>query len=87
MDVLSTTLSVSVTQLSQIIYSMLEMSQSTKLWDNIAERYSIKPIADEDAYQKKLQVNGHLSCALCETHPRNRYLIENDRNRARQSGR
>ena len=32
------------------------MSQSTKFWDNIAERYSKQPIADEATYQKKLQV-------------------------------
>ena len=32
------------------------MDQSTKFWDKIAERYSKKPVADEAAYQKKLQV-------------------------------
>ena len=32
------------------------MSQSAKFWDRIAERYSKKPVADEAAYQKKLQV-------------------------------
>jgi ubiquinone/menaquinone biosynthesis C-methylase UbiE len=32
------------------------MDQSTKFWDKIAERYSRKPIADEAAYQRKLQV-------------------------------
>ncbi len=32
------------------------MDQSTKFWDRIAERYSKQPIADEAAYQKKLQV-------------------------------
>jgi ubiquinone/menaquinone biosynthesis C-methylase UbiE len=32
------------------------MNQSTKFWDKIAERYSKKPVADEAAYQKKLQV-------------------------------
>lgn len=32
------------------------MDQSTKFWDKIAERYSKQPIADEAAYQKKLQV-------------------------------
>jgi len=32
------------------------MTQSTKFWDNIAEKYARQPIADEDAYQKKLQV-------------------------------
>ena len=32
------------------------MDQSAKFWDKIAERYSKKPIADEAAYQKKLQV-------------------------------
>jgi ubiquinone/menaquinone biosynthesis C-methylase UbiE len=32
------------------------MNQSVKFWDNTAERYSKQPIADEAAYQKKLQV-------------------------------
>ena len=32
------------------------MNQSTKFWDKIAERYSKRPIADEAAYQKKLQI-------------------------------
>ena len=32
------------------------MDRSTKFWDNIAERYSKQPIADEVSYQKKLQV-------------------------------
>jgi len=32
------------------------MDQSTKFWDKIAERYSKQPIADESAYQKKLEV-------------------------------
>jgi ubiquinone/menaquinone biosynthesis C-methylase UbiE len=32
------------------------MDQSTKFWDKIATRYSKLPIADEAAYQKKLQV-------------------------------
>ncbi len=32
------------------------MDRSTKFWDRIAERYSKRPIADEAAYQKKLQV-------------------------------
>lgn len=32
------------------------MTQSTKFWDNIAEKYAQQSIADEDAYQKKLQV-------------------------------
>ena len=32
------------------------MNQSTKFWDKIADKYSKQPIADEDAYQKKLQV-------------------------------
>ena len=32
------------------------MDQSAKFWDRIAERYSKQPIADEAAYQKKLQV-------------------------------
>lgn len=32
------------------------MDQSVRFWDKIAERYSKQPIADEAAYQKKLQV-------------------------------
>lgn len=32
------------------------MSRSAKFWDRIAEGYSKKPVADEAAYQKKLQV-------------------------------
>ena len=32
------------------------MNQSAKFWDNIAERYAKQPIADEAAYQKKLEV-------------------------------
>jgi ubiquinone/menaquinone biosynthesis C-methylase UbiE len=32
------------------------MNQSTRFWDKIAERYSKQPIADEAAYQQKLQV-------------------------------
>ena len=32
------------------------MAQPTKFWDKIADRYSKQPIADEAAYQKKLQV-------------------------------
>ena len=32
------------------------MDHSAKFWDKIAERYSKQPIADEAAYQKKLQV-------------------------------
>ncbi len=32
------------------------MDKSAKFWDKIAERYSRQPIADEAAYQKKLQV-------------------------------
>jgi len=32
------------------------MDQSAKFWDRIATRYSKQPIADEVAYQKKLQV-------------------------------
>lgn len=34
----------------------IAMDQSAKFWDKIAERYSKRPIADEVAYQKKLQV-------------------------------
>ena len=33
-----------------------EMNQSAKFWDKIAERYSRRPIADEAAYHRKLQV-------------------------------
>ena len=32
------------------------MDQAAKFWDKITERYSKRPIADEAAYQKKLQV-------------------------------
>jgi len=32
------------------------MDQSAKFWDKIAEKYSKQPIADEVAYQKKLQI-------------------------------
>lgn len=32
------------------------MDQSAKFWDKIAERYSKKPVADEAAYQKKLEI-------------------------------
>ena len=32
------------------------IDHSAKFWDKIAERYSKQPIADEAAYQKKLQV-------------------------------
>lgn len=32
------------------------MDQSVKFWDRIVERYSKQPIADESAYQKKLEV-------------------------------
>jgi ubiquinone/menaquinone biosynthesis C-methylase UbiE len=32
------------------------MGSSSRFWDRIAERYSKKPVADEAAYQKKLQV-------------------------------
>ncbi len=32
------------------------MDRSIRFWDRIAERYSNRPIADEAAYQKKLQV-------------------------------
>ncbi len=32
------------------------MTTSTKFWDKIADKYSKQPIADEESYQKKLQV-------------------------------
>ena len=32
------------------------MTQTSRFWDKIAEHYSKKPVADEAAYQKKLQV-------------------------------
>ena len=32
------------------------MPPSSRFWDRMAERYSRKPVADEAAYQKKLQV-------------------------------
>jgi ubiquinone/menaquinone biosynthesis C-methylase UbiE len=34
----------------------MTMHKSSKFWDRIAERYSKKPIADEAAYQRKLEV-------------------------------
>jgi ubiquinone/menaquinone biosynthesis C-methylase UbiE len=38
------------------VYAGIVMDQSEKFWDKIAERYSNRPVTDEDAYQKKLQV-------------------------------
>ncbi|UCD68972.1 MAG: class I SAM-dependent methyltransferase [Betaproteobacteria bacterium] len=35
------------------------MPTPVKFWDRIAERYSRRPIADEAAYQKKLEVTRH----------------------------
>ena len=32
------------------------MGTSSKFWDRIADRYSRRPVADEAAYQKKLEV-------------------------------
>ena len=32
------------------------MDRSAKFWDKIAERYAKRPVADEAAYQRKLQV-------------------------------
>ena len=32
------------------------MSRESKFWDKIADRYSKSPVADEDSYQRKLQV-------------------------------
>ena len=32
------------------------MSQPSRFWDKIADRYAKKPVSDEAAYQKKLQV-------------------------------
>jgi len=32
------------------------MAQPSAFWDKVAERYSRRPITDEDSYQKKLQV-------------------------------
>lgn len=32
------------------------MDQSAKFWDRMAERYSKRPIADEAAYERKLQI-------------------------------
>ena len=34
----------------------MTMHQPSNSWDKIAERYAKKPLADEAAYQKKLQV-------------------------------
>ncbi len=35
---------------------VVAMDKSAKFWDKLAERYSKRPVADEAAYQKKLQV-------------------------------
>ena len=35
---------------------VVEMSPSSKFWDRIADRYSKNPVADEAAYQHKLEV-------------------------------
>ena len=32
------------------------MHQQSKFWDRMAERYAAKPVADEESYQRKLQV-------------------------------
>ncbi|MDJ0945640.1 MAG: hypothetical protein QNJ30_19405 [Kiloniellales bacterium] len=32
------------------------MQQPSRFWDRIAERYSKRPVADEAAYQRKLEV-------------------------------
>ena len=32
------------------------MSQPSRFWDKIADRYAKKPVSDEAAYQKKLRV-------------------------------
>ncbi len=32
------------------------MDRSTRFWDRIAKRYSTQPIADEEAYQRKLKI-------------------------------
>ena len=32
-----------------------DMDRTTRFWDRIAERYARQPIADEAAYQKKLE--------------------------------
>lgn len=32
------------------------MPQPSKFWDKMAERYSKRPVSDEAAYQKKLQI-------------------------------
>ena len=42
--------------MSQPVQSVVEPNQSAKFWDNIAERYSKRPISDEAAYQHKLRV-------------------------------
>ena len=35
----------------------MTMKTSTKFWDKIADRYSKRPISDEAAYQRKLQIS------------------------------
>ena len=32
------------------------MKQQSKVWDRFAKRYAKSPVADQDAYQKKLQI-------------------------------
>ena len=32
------------------------MQQPARFWDKIADRYARRPVSDEDAYQKKLQI-------------------------------
>ena len=41
---------------SYVKYAGDMMAQSAKFWDKVAERYAKRPLADEAAYQKKLQV-------------------------------
>jgi len=35
----------------------MTMSEPSRFWDRIAERYAKQPVADEESYQKKLQIS------------------------------
>lgn len=41
---------------SQVDYDMGSMSSSSRFWDRLADRYAGKPVPDEAAYEKKLNV-------------------------------
>ncbi|MEB3275167.1 MAG: hypothetical protein VKJ85_15420 [Prochlorothrix sp.] len=46
------------------------MAQATRFWDKIADRYSKMPIADEAAYQNKLDITrGYFRSDMEGEHP------------------